>query len=213
MGPHSSEQGNQRLPDGTGPTSSGFNGASLFRARKPLMDAVRKFETRTASMGPHSSEQGNRPLEGDLREIVGLQWGLTLPSKETRIHSRRDFDIPGFNGASLFRARKLEGCSRRACWRSVLQWGLTLPSKETPYSHAGFVAHISGFNGASLFRARKQWKAVVARMLEERASMGPHSSEQGNQPQQDQGQQRGIVSLQWGLTLPSKETVLFRYMP
>ena len=154
-------------------------------------------------MGPHSSEQGN---EGDLSGkpyIQMLQWGLTLPSKETNrrvvqttlitpasmgphsseqgnqvgIFSRLNREI-GFNGASLFRARKQanssmnwqrqqqlqwgltlpskETCSRTTCHSRliVLQWGLTLPSKET-FSASTQSTFSPRFNGASLFRARK----------------------------------------------------------
>ena len=137
-------------------------------------------------MGPHSSEQGNNsyrlpkhcPTEGDR-----LQWGLTLPSKETLI------DISRIGYGPL---------------RTGLQWGLTLPSKETAATAVCTVV-TSGFNGASLFRARKhcirasgnyserlQWgltlpsKETRGQVCADKsidhiqASMGPHSSEQGN---------------------------------
>ena len=156
MGPHSSEQGNDFEDDD-------------------------QPHTWQASMGPHSSEQGNllgydvaRPLS------VRLQWGLTLPSKET-IQERQTSEQAlvasmgphsseqgnqrqsehylwvqrRFNGASLFRARKQIIVSCKCSPRSMLQWGLTLPSKET----------------------------------------------RGSGPMRDV-----LKRLQWGLTLPSKET-------
>ena len=64
-----------------------------------------------ASMGPHSSEQGN--IQGDSRgnraDSRWLQWGLTLPSKETIGCTLESWDLH----------------------TESLQWGLTLPSKET----------------------------------------------------------------------------------
>ena len=64
-----------------------------------------------------------------------LQWGLTLPSKETSGHVRMD-----------------------AAYEMRLQWGLTLPSKETSTADGAVVTHrdVQRFNGASLFRARKR---------------------------------------------------------
>ena len=113
---------------------------------------------------------------------VWVQWGLTLPSKETSTPTLRFTGIP------------------------VLQWGLTLPSKETRMSaniymlgfrnHASMGPHSSEqgnvrsaginrkllpaqcFNGASLFRARKRVSA--RRFLVPDASMG--SSEQETIP-------------------------------
>ena len=76
MGPHSFERGNCR--GNSVPRPAGFNGASLFRARK-LLPYTTCPELRGASMGPHSFEQGNSDI---------LKSG------------------PRFNGASLFRARK-----------------------------------------------------------------------------------------------------------
>ena len=58
-------------------------------------------------MGPHSSEQGNEELARERTEKAWLQWGLTLPSKETAGYSALSAAVHG------------------------LQWGLTLPSKET----------------------------------------------------------------------------------
>ena len=58
MGPHSSEQGN------------------LGRHRRGVVNFG-------ASMGPHSSEQGNDDSAANEETRTQLQWGLTLPSKET----------------------------------------------------------------------------------------------------------------------------------
>ena len=115
-----------------------------------------------------------------------------------------------FNGASLFRARKLgvgRINDETRPWKTLLQWGLTLPSKETRQdgrstmdcTQASMGPHSSeqgnrsmaqiardkipgaySFNGASLFRARKLWIALGFRDENGIASMGPHSSEQGN---------------------------------
>ena len=161
-------------------------------------------------MGPHSSEQGNHVLRDDWVKTGALQWGLTLPSKETTPHPPR---------------------SKRP---SSLQWGLTLPSKETdeiaadtahyrlasmgPHSSeqgnrelvGGWHTECRCFNGASLFRARKQsplsafWGA--SRVLQWGLTLPSKET-----------RVRAISeilekSLQWGLTLPSKETTMTRFI-
>ena len=183
MGPHSSEQGNSGALHLWGRALSCFNGASLFRARKPAsastsQAAPRRFNGASlfrarkpeheqvidssldASMGPHSSEQGN--------------FATRISASPT---------CRGFNGASLFRARKrnLHDSAEVACFR---------------------------FNGASLFRARKPCGATPERRRHCPASMGPHSSEQGNYPRSRE-EIDPLRALQWGLTLPSKETSLW----
>ena len=170
-----------------------FNGASLFRARKHSPDsdprpsntkrhasmgphsseqgnlvpdvAASSRPTHRASMGPHSSEQGNATITNSPSGLqvcsMKLQWGLTLPSKETRltIVARGRLELSSFNGASLFRARKRLFIGK-------------------------YVSCFLGFNGASLFRARKRYGLWISACAD---SAG--------------------CSLQWGLTLPSKETI------
>ena len=91
MGPHSFERGNDEL------------------RQKLLLEIL---PTR-ASMGPHSFERGNRFFHYGARKLrspITLQWGLTLSSEETSKYYKAVYFNWGsacFNGASLFRARKL----------------------------------------------------------------------------------------------------------
>ena len=85
-----------------------------------------------------------------------------------------------FNGASLFRARKLEVQREREVLETRLQWGLTLSSEETYW-----IERVS-FSGGGL-----QWGLTLSSEETRRtafrfgraasASMGPHSFERGNQ--------------------------------
>ena len=58
MGPHSFERGNLSYAPIGIKASIGFNGASLFRARKQAQVRPVRREP-FASMGPHSFERGN----------------------------------------------------------------------------------------------------------------------------------------------------------
>ena len=180
MGPHSSEQGNQvhRLVLTPGPG---------------------------ASMGPHSSEQGNQwgrvAREGGKRR---LQWGLTLPSKETG--DRVGGEIDALPLASMGPHSSEQGNSPFVFLiemnndasmgpHSSEQGNDTLIHRFDEGGKASMGPHSSeqgnsiwdgfgfgnmlGFNGASLFRARKLVGGRNAVPVKP-ASMGPHSSEQGN---------------------------------
>ncbi len=133
----------------------GFNGASLFRARKRSTHQFFSPATPRLQWGLtlSSEETGRHCGRGDCRVV--LQWGLTLSSEETSTSGTDFFRGLGFNGASLFRARKRGNRSRGVIGRGR-------------------------FNGASLFRARKRVPLPHQRGCP-RASMGPHSFERGNQ--------------------------------
>ena len=158
MGPHSFERGNRHSRRLGKIQSRGFNGASLFRARKLAYQQLRRDTTPYASMGPHSFERGKRVMNASsVSTVVPLQWGLTLSSEETsRLRRQRAWHKAsmgphsfergnpqaatrwhdcglGFNGASLFRARKLERAALEV-FNEELQWGLTLSSEETRYA-------------------------------------------------------------------------------
>ncbi len=108
-----------------------------------------------------------------------LQWSLTLSSEETCRLARRELRRVSFNGASLFRVRKLtyypelsenavsfNGASLfrvrkrpnvldETVRNTALQWSLTLSSEETGSN--GYTDRSQWrFNGASLFRVRKR---------------------------------------------------------
>ena len=155
MGPHSSEQGNLLEASGN---LAWHDGASMGPHSSEQGNAIKAAELEDiadASMGPHSSEQGNQ-----ARLAQGIAWEAASMGPHS---SEQGNSMCGsatriktwcFNGASLFRARK----------------------QENIYVFRG---NRLGFNGASLFRARKP--VIRLRVSADmRASMGPHSSEQGN---------------------------------
>ena len=90
-------------------------------------------------MGPHSSEQGNFAADAAQRDGASklpLQWGLTLPSKETvaKMSTTRYNLHPFLLQWGLTLPSKETGSTgrwSRARCIDQLQWGLTLPSKET----------------------------------------------------------------------------------
>ena len=116
----------------------GFNGASLFRARKPLLEFA------PASEKPYRGRFNGASLFRARKHQMPL-----------RIH---EFCKPSFNGASLFRARKLAKIGHLDNLSPApLQWGLTLPSKET-WTRSMTSGCLSSFNGASLFRRETFWR-------------------------------------------------------
>ncbi len=183
MGPHSFERGNKSEGcDPIPPLSSFERGNRIQRA---------------ASMGPHSFERGNCPkphATASIRDacIMELQWGLTLSSEETWDTIHRCF-----NGASLFRARKL---IVPACFNGASLFR----ARKRP--SAGMQSFKYIFNGASLFRARKPGFPSLIHTQHHGASMGPHSFERGNTGAARTRHQRAVEGLQWGLTLSSEET-------
>ncbi len=140
-----------------------FNGASLFRVRKPILCAR---------------------CGADARR---LQWSLTLSSEETWTCPCNRSPRCSFNGASLFRVRKPDRSLSIPSATGLLQWSLTLSSEETevvPLAGAGASrlqwsltlsseetgprAWAQGdvadsFNGASLFRVRKRRPRLISR--------------------------------------------------
>ena len=84
-----------------------FNGALLFRARKPVL-AEAYAQVIGASMGPYSFEQGNQE-DNMASQIQGRAsmgpYSFEQGNKDNRVASCAL--IRSFNGALLFRARKL----------------------------------------------------------------------------------------------------------
>ena len=155
MGPHSSEQGNSPSGIESNLRSEGFNGASLFRARKRESEGVGVTVRGTASMGPHSSEQGN--------EILSQSWSMTANASMGPHSSEQGNPTPPRLGAGS----------------DMLQWGLTLPSKETPalVDYSGLTRSAS-MGPHSSEQGNFCCLGVACDLYD--ASMGPHSSEQGN---------------------------------
>ena len=155
-------------------------------------------------MGPRSFERGDR-LGGPCHR------NADPPSMGPRSFERGD---PGnghslcmsgiaFNGAALFRARRLrpvgargggespsmgprsfergDQCARPAALSaSRLQWGRALSSAETIHCHSPPRAKTLAFNGAALFRARRRYHGGQALGLCRVPSMGPRSFERGD---------------------------------
>ena len=84
-----------------------FNGASLFRARKRVRSLFQCRYRNWLQWGLTLSSEETFTTAGRRLPNGRLQWGLTLSSEETRPGTRiRLAATSGFNGASLFRARK-----------------------------------------------------------------------------------------------------------
>ena len=190
--------------DSSGPVRCRFNGASLFRAKEtPTKTWIASSANRFNGASLFRARKHVVPITALIAAMM-LQWGLTLPSKETSWPHRY----------------------RLIC--KLLQWGLTLPSKETLLPEldptgplaASMGPHSSEQGNAMDIRVRlvsrriasmgphssEQGNVGVTSDIErrKRASMGPHSSEQGNAfPNRTENT---AEPLQWGLTLPSKET-------
>ena len=154
MEPHSFERGNESsAPDSD--TSSSFNGASLFRARKlraiaRLARAMGRFNG--ASLFRARKLNGSAPSR---MHCMRLQWSLTLSSEETRPRLEPTPGRSRFNGASLFRARKLVQVPALAGNLSDSFNGASL-FRARKRIHCNPKGKFEmGFNGASLFRARK----------------------------------------------------------
>ncbi len=228
MGPHSFERGNLRIKllilkhvvlqwgltlsseetllslADTSAERLCFNGASLFRARKP---------------------------SGRVRQCkiwYGLQWGLTLSSEETHLPNLVVAQEGQLQWGLTLSSEETQRVDAAAIRGRRLQWGLTLSSEETrggimtlqrsviasmgPHSfeRGNYTIRITqrrdtmSFNGASLFRARKRDGETVIHNEFEDASMGPHSFERGNYDAI--ATSVAAAMLQWGLTLSSEET-------
>ena len=180
MGPRSFERGDSAYRRSLCAASSAFNGAALFRARRPgenvsqktrfsssfngaaLFRARRRIEDNAgvmgliASMGPRSFERGDDRDGGPgWNGILRLQWGRALSSAETRVPTRARQAGPRFNGAALFRARRLG-------------------------YRPGAPHRFRSFNGAALFRARRQARILDKVVASCSPSMGPRSFERGD---------------------------------
>ncbi len=84
----------------------GFNGASLFRVRKPEMNTLLSRAEELQWSLTLSSEETSIQV-GWSGFTSQLQWSLTLSSEETRKANFGGFSKSRrFNGASLFRVRK-----------------------------------------------------------------------------------------------------------
>ena len=155
MGPHSFERGNRLVMLRLLTTLSGFNGASLFRARKhahtwegepddACFNGASLFRARKLALKifPHisvnllqwgltlSSEETTNSDKSSIN-LTELQWGLTLSSEETV-----SFIIPSLFSITLQWGLTLssEETSKYYTyfnWFRLLQWGLTLSSEET----------------------------------------------------------------------------------
>ena len=151
-----------RRPDATWATQDvllPFNGAALFRARRPSRIKNRTPCDRKPSMGPRSFERGDLALSGYVfLNQASLQWGRALSSAETNTtETHSSMGNSRFNGAALFRARRLA-------------WGQKNYRKPRP------------FNGAALFRARRLGDQRPLFRGQDRPSMGPRSFERGDHP-------------------------------
>ena len=183
MGPHSSEQGNNCGRAGTlasRPVEASMGPHSSEQGNGDVVNPALRLQ-RAASMGPHSSEQGNlEPACGNDSQ-GNASMGPHVPCKETTRRWRTSTEA-SMGPHSSEQGNFAWGAITLTIWRTTLQWGLTLPSKETcTESLERGVALHTGFNGASLFRARKrEANAYDDRRRWIAASMGPHSSEQGN---------------------------------
>ncbi len=205
-----------------------FNGASLFRARKPVVKRI-------ASVAYHRFNGASlfRARKPGTRRVCRITCSagfngasLFRARKLGWLYHRGEYDAR-FNGASLFRARKRRielqanrehdasmgphsfergnpiGFDPKSLALTGLQWGLTLSSEETFHApHAPQPMY------------RLQWgltlsseeTSVLIRLPQSDmdASMGPHSFERGNLVLL--GKADSSRRLQWGLTLSSEET-------
>ena len=180
MGPHSFERGNLPIHRLHQPVQHASMGPHSFE-RGNESGLMICSALGLASMGPHSFERGNlvSPVSYTL-SIMALQWGLTLSSEETRVRSDISALSRGFNGASLFRARKHVDTLWEIDDLSASFNGASLFRARKPVAKKHRHKRGASFNGASLFRARK----LLSLRLTKRAGQ----------------------SLQWGLTLSSEET-------
>ena len=154
-GPRSGERGRPfvRAAQWVGLTS--FNGAALWRARKGalartmpsasgLLQRGRALESAEglnnlahnawvlfASTGPRSGERG-RVFQNEPRPShLWLQRGRALESAEGQVkHGRAAARAGGFNGAALWRARKVEAAFFQLGAEDLLQRGRALESAE-----------------------------------------------------------------------------------
>ena len=132
-----------------------------------------------ASMGPQSFDCGKPPATALAR-------------------SQRS----GFNGAAVFRLRKVPWGEYHGGALVRLQWGRSLSTAERKPA-APFFDPQGGFNGAAVFRLRKALEDSVVR-CDERASMGPQSFDCGKDSMPFPSR-ANTVSLQWGRSLSTAE--------
>ena len=155
MGPRSFERGDPRRSSSKSHAPTGFNGAALFRARRPC-EPIRQCAVCLASMGPRSFERGDPPgprgcrghhrasmgprsfERGDMPSATPSTWAPIRFNGAALFRARRQCPrkaigggAVGFNGAALFRARRrlLMTCPMEDA--AMLQWGRALSSAET----------------------------------------------------------------------------------
>ena len=154
-----------------------FNGAALFRARR-CRRALLPVPTCSASTEPRSFERGDNGQTAKARALTKLQRSRALSSAEMAalgllvgtsnslqrsralssaemVHARRreGRDLC-FNGAALFRARRLVRPVLYDINGFLLQRSRALSSAEIPLVLDRRGDEVS-FNGAALFRARR----------------------------------------------------------
>ena len=182
-----------------------FNGAALFRARRPQAGnssrcsnpslqwgrALSSAETQVdlftttdlviPSMGPRSFERG------DLTDSW-FRGAYKIPSMGPRSFERGDVTPPrchiyaaeSFNGAALFRARRPAMQNLTAALTMPFNGAALFRARRLGHNSKGVHPGPSTFNGAALFRARR-----------------PHQRQMPLQPS---------TALQWGRALSSAET-------
>src|SRR5262249_47811541 len=84
MGPPSSDDGDPTRPRPLSRTAAGFNGAAVFRRRRPIGGLPVVTGGYRASMGPPSSDDGDHNYVDAIPGTLNpLQWGRRLPTTET----------------------------------------------------------------------------------------------------------------------------------
>jgi len=133
-----------------------FNGAALFRARRPCADQFPSASISEPSMGPRSFERGDcRRVLPAQQEPCPFNGAALFRAWRQQYPPRADQTLPRFNGAALFRARRLGIRKPNFNILSQLQWGRALSSAETCSQCRPCRSDWSRFNGAALFRARR----------------------------------------------------------
>ena len=142
MGPQSFDCGNVRVAARTCiRTRSGFNGAAVFRLRKPAGCRPSGNLIVSASMGPQSFDCGN---SATLRRLT--------------------CSMPSFNGAAVFRLRKLSlPVSVYARRTHELQWGRSLSTAETAAARASTARQAELQWGRSLSTAETSDRGLTFR--------------------------------------------------
>ena len=110
MGPRSFERGDTKGVAKTVLAMRTFNGAALFRARRPTsLETPRRISCSFNGAALFRARRLTLLVELEAT-IPALQWGRALSSAETSWRTFRQAGTVGpFNGAALFRARRPRG--------------------------------------------------------------------------------------------------------